>query len=113
MTHQTTIKAEMVAMRVVGMTTTVGRATAAMSGTTTTTMSETTTAETTTIITVITAVTGLSRVATGITVMAITISAITSENAIYAIASTKELTIVHPTKAIVVWNMILPTALRV
>ena len=48
--------------------------------------------------------------ATEIAVMAITISAITSENVIYAIALTKEPTIVHPTKAIAVWNMILPTA---
>jgi len=74
---------------------------------------ETTTAKTTTIIVVITAVTGLSRVATGITVMAITISTITLENAIYVIASTREPTIVHPTKAIAIWNTILPTALRV
>jgi hypothetical protein len=44
-------------------------------------------------------------------VMAITISAITSENTICAIASTREPTIVHPTKAFVVWNTILPTAL--
>ena len=45
--------------------------------------------------------------------MAITISAIISENAICAIALTKEPTIVHLTKAIAVWNMILPTALWV
>ena len=99
MTHQTTVKAGTVAMMVVG--TTIAAAT------------RTTTAETTVIIAVITAVVGLSRVATGIAVMAITISAITSENAICAIALIKEPTIVHPTKAIAVWNMILPTALRV
>jgi hypothetical protein len=46
-------------------------------------------------------------------VMAITISAIPSENVICAIALTKEPTLVHPMKAIAVWNMILPTALRV
>ena len=82
-------------------------------GTTIIAATRTTTAETTAIIAVITAVAGLSRVATGIAVMAITISAITSENAIYAIALIKEPTIVHPTKAITIWNMILPTALRV
>ena len=90
---------------VVGTTIAVGMTTAATSGTTT--------AETTTIIATITMATGLIRVATEIAVMAITISAITSEDVICAIASTKEPTIVHPTKAIVVWNMILPTALRV
>ena len=92
MTPQTTIKAETVAMMVVGTTTavTIG----------------TTTAVT---IAVITAVVG---VAIGIAVMAIMISAIPSENTIYAIALTKEPTIVHPTKAIAVWNMILPTSLR-
>ena len=73
----------------------------------------TTTVETTATIVMITAVAGLTRVATGIAVMAITISAITSEDAICAIASTREPTIVHPTKAIAVWNMILPTAHRV
>ena len=72
-----------------------------------------TTAETTTTIAMITTVAGLTRVAIRVTVMAITISAIPSENAIYAIALTEEPTIVHPTKAIAVWNMILPTALRV
>ena len=72
-----------------------------------------TTAETTVIIAVITAVAGLSRVATGIAVMAITISTITSENAICVITLTKEPTIMHPTRAIVVWNMILPMALQV
>ena len=51
--------------------------------------------------------------ATEIAVMAITISAITSEDVICAIASTKEPTIVHPTKAIAVWNKILPMAHRV
>ena len=90
-THQTTVKAETVAMMVVG----------------------TTIAETNMTIAVIFAVAGLTRVATGIATMAITISAITSENAICAIALTEEPTIVHPTKAIAVWNMILPTALRV
>ena len=87
---------------VVGMTTAVGMTTVAISGMTT--------AETTAIIAAITTVTGIIRGATEIVVMAIIISAITSENAIYAIASTKELTIVHPTKAIAVWNMILPMA---
>ena len=86
-------------MMVVGMTT------AATTGTTID--------ETTAIIAVITTVVGLIKVAIGIAVMAITISAITSENVIYAIALTKEPTIVNPTKAIAVWNMILPTALRV
>ena len=51
--------------------------------------------------------------ATEITAMAITISATTSEDMICVIASTREPTIVHPTKAIAVWNMILPTALWV
>ena len=105
MTHQTTVKAETGAMMVVEMTTTVGRTTAARS--------ETIIAETTAIIAAITMIAWLIRVATGITVMAITISAITSENMIYAIALTKEPMIVHPMKAIAVWNMILPTALRV
>ena len=72
-----------------------------------------TTAETTATIAVITTVAGLTRGAIGVTAMAITISAIPSENAICAIALTEEPTIVHPTKAIAVWNMILPTALRV
>ena len=90
---------------VVETTTAVGMTTAATSGTTT--------AETTVIIAAITMVAGLIRVATEITVMAITISAITLEDMICAIASTKEPTIVHPTKAIAVWNMILPTTLRV
>ena len=51
--------------------------------------------------------------ATEIAVMAITISAITSEDVICAIASTREPTIVHPMKAIAVWSMTPPTALRV
>ena len=51
--------------------------------------------------------------ATEIAAMATTISTITSEDVICAIASTREPMIVHPTKAIAVWNMILPTALRV
>ena len=48
-----------------------------------------------------------------IAVMAITISAITSVDMICVLASTREPTIMHPMKAIVVWNMILPMALRV
>ena len=51
--------------------------------------------------------------ATKIAAMAITISAITSEDVIYAIASTREPMIVHPMKAIDVWNMILPMARQV
>ena len=97
MTHQTTVKVETVVMMVVGTTT------AATTGMTT--------AETTATIAVITTVAGLTRVAIGVAVMAITISAIPSENAIYAIALTKEPTIMHPTKAIAVWNMIPPTPL--
>jgi hypothetical protein len=58
-------------------------------------------------------VTDSTRGAIRIAVMAITISAIPSENVICAIALTKEPTLVHPMKAIAVWNMILPTALRV
>ena len=69
--------------------------------------------ETTATIAMVTTVAGSTRMAIEITMMAITISAIPSENAIYAVALTKEPTIVHPTKAIAVWNMILPTALRV
>ena len=99
MSHQTTVKAETVVMMVVGTTT------AATTGMTT--------AETTTTIAVMTTVIGLTRVAIGVTVMEITISAIPSENAICAIALTKEPMIVHSTKAITVWNMILPTALQV
>ena len=79
-----------------------------VTGTTTAATTGTTTAETTATIAV-----GLTRVAIGVAVTAITISAIPSENAICVIALTKEPTIVHPTKAIAVWNMILPTALRV
>ena len=59
------------------------------------------TSETT--IAVTTTVAGLIWMATEIAVMAITISAITSEDVIYAIASTREPTIVHPMKAIAVW----------
>ena len=99
MTHQTTVKAETVVMMVVGTTT------AATTGTIID--------EKTATIAVITTVTGLIRMATEIAMMAITISAITSEVTIYMIASTKEPTIVHPMKAIAVWNMILPTALQV
>ena len=107
MTHQTTVKAETVVMMVVGTTT------AATTGTTTAATTRTIINETTATIAVITAVAGSTRVAIGIVVMAITISAIPSENVICAIALTKEPTIVHPTKAIAVWNMILPTALWV
>ena len=104
-THQTIVKAETVAMTVARMTTAVG--------TTTATTSRMITVGTTATITVITMVAGLIRVAIGVTMMVITIFAIPSENAICAIALTKEPTIVHPTKAIAVWNMILPTARRV
>ena len=82
-------------MMAVEMTTAVDRTIAATS--------ETTTAVTTTVV-------GLIWMATKIAAMAITISATTSEDVICVIASTKEPTIVHPTKAIAVWNMILPTA---
>ena len=82
----------------VKMTTAVDRTIAAMS--------ETTTTATTT-------VAGLIWMATEIATMAITISATTSEDVICMIASTREPTIVHPTKAIAVWNTILPTALWV
>ena len=51
--------------------------------------------------------------ATEIAAMAITIFAITSEDVIYTIASTREPTIVRLTKAIAVWNMILSMARRV
>ena len=81
--------------------------------TTTAATTGTTTAETTATIAVITAVAGSTRGAIGIAVMAITISAITSENVIYAIALTKEPMIMHPMKAIAVWNMTLSTARRV
>ena len=82
-------------------------------GTTTAATTGTIIDEKTMTIAVITTVAGSTRVAIRIDVMAITISAIPSENAIYAIALTKEPTIVHPMKAITVWNMILPMALRV
>ena len=51
--------------------------------------------------------------ASEIAAMAITIFAITSEDVICVIASTKEPTIVRLTKAIAVWNMILPMDRRV
>ena len=51
--------------------------------------------------------------ATEIAVMAITIFVITSEDVICVIASTREPTIMHPMKAIAVWNMILSMARRV
>ena len=105
MTPQTIVKAETVVMMVVGTTTAVGRTTAATFGMTTT--------EITAIIAAVTTIVGLIRMATGIAVMAITISAATSGNAIYVIASTREPTIEHPTKVIAVWNMTLPTARRV
>ena len=89
-------------MMVVGTTIAVGRTTIATFGMTT--------AEITAIIV---AAAGLIRMATGITVMAITISAATSGNVIYVIASTREPTIEHPMKVIAVWNMTLPTAHRV
>ena len=47
-----------------------------------------------------------------IATMAITISAITSVDAIYALASTREPTIEHPTKAIAVWSTTLPMVHR-
>ena len=86
---------------VVEMTTAVGRTTVATSGTII--------AETTTTIAVITTDAGLIQMAFEIAAMAITISAITSVDAICALASTRELTIEHPTKAIAVWSMTLPT----
>ena len=95
----------MVAMMVVGMTTAIGRTTVMTSGTIIT--------ETTVTIAVRTMVAGLIQMAIEITAMAITISAITSEDVICAIASTREPTIMHPMKAIAVWNMILSTARRV
>ena len=73
----------------------------------------TTTAGTTVTIAVITAVAGLIQMVIEIAAMAITISAITSEDAIYALASTREPTIERPMKVIAVWNMTLPTARRV
>ena len=80
----------------------VGTTTAVTTGMTTTATTGTIIDETTTIIAVITAVAGSTRVAIGIAMMAIMISAIPSENVIYAIALTKEPTIMHPTKAIAV-----------
>ena len=73
----------------------------------------TTAAGTTATIAAITMVAGLIQMAIEITVMAITTSAITSVDAICALASTREPTIEHPTKVIAVWNMTLPTARRV
>ena len=92
-------------MMVVEMTTTIGRTTIATSGTII--------AVATMTIAAITAVTGLIQMAIEITAMAITISAITSVDAICALASTREPTIEHPTKAIAVWSMTLPTVRRV
>ena len=69
--------------------------------------------ETTATIAVITMVAGSTSVAIGIAMTAITISTIPSKNVIYMIALTKEPTIVHPMKAIAIWNMILPMALWV
>ena len=73
----------------------------------------TTAAGTTTTIAAITTVVGLIQMAIEIAAMAITISAITSVDAIYALASTREPTIKRPTKVIAVSNMTLPTARRV
>ena len=92
MTHQTTVKEETVAMMVARTTIAAG---------------------TTATITAITTVVELIQMAIGIAVMAITISAITSVDAICALASIKEPTIEHPTKAIAVWSMTLPTVHRV
>ena len=85
-------------MMVIEMTTAIDRTIAATSKTTTTAT---------------TTVAGLIWMATEVAAMAITISATTSEDVIYVIASTREPTIVHPTRAIAVWNMILPMARRV
>ena len=92
MTHQTTVKAETVAMMVARTTTAAG---------------------TTATIAAITAVVGLIQMAIEIATMAITISAITSVDAICALASTREPTIRHPTKAIAVWSMTPPTVRQV
>ena len=73
----------------------------------------TTAAGTTTTIATITTVAGLIQMAIEITATAITISAITLVDAIYALASTREPMIEHPMKVIAVWNMTLPTARRV
>ena len=81
--------------------------------TTTAVTSRMITAGTTTIIAAITMVAGLIQMAIEIAVMAIMIFAITSVDAIYTLASTREPTIKHPTKVIAVWNMTLPTARRV
>ena len=91
----------------------VGTTTAATTRTTTaeTIVTITATFETTT--TATTMVAGLIWMATEIAAMAITISATTSEDMICVILSTREPMIVHPTRAIAVWNMILPTARRV
>ena len=93
-THQTTVKAETVVMMVVGSTTAVGRITAVTFGMTT--------AVITTTIAAITMVAGLIQMAIKIAAMAITIFAITSADAICALASTREPTIEHPTKVIAV-----------
>ena len=78
-----------------------------------TTVVGTMTAGTTATITVITTAAGLIQMAIEIAAMAITISAITSVDAIYALASTRESTIEHPMKATAVWSMTPPTARRV
>ena len=78
-----------------------------------TTVVGTMTAGTTATIAAITMVAELIQMAIGIAAMAITISAITSVDGIYALASTREPTIEHPTKATAVWSMTLPTVRRV
>ena len=93
------------AMMVARMTTAVGTTIAATS--------EMITVGTTTTITAITTVAGLIQMAIEIAAMAITISAITSVDAICALTSTREPTIERSTKVIAVWNMTLPTARRV
>ena len=90
----------------------VARTTTAV-GTTTATMSGMITTGTTTTIAAITTVAVLIQMAIEIAAMAIMISAITSVDVTYALASTKEPMIVHLMKAIAVWNMTLPTAHRV
>ena len=87
----------MVAMMVARMTTAVG----------------TITAGTTATIATITTAVGLIQMAIKIAAMATTISAITSVDVIYVLASTREPMIVHPMKAIAVWSMTPPTAHRV
>jgi len=74
---------------------------------------EVTTAEITATIAVITTVAELVQMAIEIAATAITIFAITSADVICVLASTREPTIVHPMKAIAVWSMTPPTALRV